>query len=408
MPRRWLLQNLQFRVLLTMVVSIAAVLTVVTAFSISVSRARLISDMLKLGQSYTTILSHAASVYLAQQDSHQLGLIAQAATEADLAEFAAFYSTTDSLLAAGASPSAADAARTSFASLLAEVHTRGELTSRWQNNYLEVGLPVVYQGQPAGTIALRINSDKLAESLGQEISRGIITTLVLILLLSLAIGLMLRRLVIGPLARLNTAAEQVSAGSWVQPDGLERNDEFGTVARSFSQMVGALQAREAQLHEQVQAVEALNADLDSRVAERTRALNELVDNQQQLLAQIRSMSTPVVPVLEGVIVLPIIGSLDSRRASQLIGSMLTGIEQQRAELAVLDITGVPVVDTHVAQVLVQAANAARFLGAAAVLVGIRPEVAQTLVQLGVSLEGIRTFATLQDALSSTIAQRRRR
>jgi rsbT co-antagonist protein RsbR len=149
-------------------------------------------------------------------------------------------------------------------------------------------------------------------------------------------------------------------------------------------------------------VQGLNAALDTKVVERTAELHQLVAAQDQLLTQIHQMSIPVVPVLDGVIVVPLIGSVDSGRAVQLIQNVLAGIEEHRASLAILDITGVPVVDTHVAAALLQVAHATRLLGATAMLVGIRPEVAQTLVQLGVDFGGVQTFATLQEALGITI------
>lgn len=245
---------------------------------------------------------------------------------------------------------------------------------------------------------MRIGIASLRADFERGLFSSIITTLMLTLILSLLVGLLLRQLIIVPLRRLSTASDQISAGNWIIPSGHERSDEFGTVARSFGQMVQTLQARETQLQEQIVAVQALNTELDERVAERTQELQSLVSVQEQLLSQIQKMSTPVVPVLDGVIVVPLIGNFDAQRASQLVQSILGGIEQHRARVVVLDITGAMMVDAQVATTIIKITEAARLLGTTAVIVGVRPEVAQTLVQLGIDLTHIQTSATLQQAI----------
>ena len=139
--------------------------------------------------------------------------------------------------------------------------------------------------------------------------------------------------------------------------------------------------------------------------ERTRELAKVVEDQQRflgtqqgLLDMIREMATPVVPVMEGVIVLPLVGTIDSQRAEDVVEALLAGIEVYKARVALVDITGVPVVDTAVAQLLLQATSAARLLGTQVVLVGIRPEVAQTIVGLGIDLSEIATRADLQSGV----------
>jgi anti-anti-sigma factor len=404
MLQRKLSRSLYSRMLVAIIISITVVLALVTALTVRDSRARLTGEMVERGTNQIEILSHAANVYVHQNDAHQLTLVAKAATEGGQIQFVAFYGDSDELLATGADPRAPNAARSSFADLLAQIQISGENATRWSNGYLEIAKRLVYQGESAGIVALRMGSAGMEEELNRTLVQGITTTLFLLVVLSLAVGLLLRQFVIAPLRNLSGSAQRISAGGRVPLPGQERADELGTLARAFDQMVDSLQAREVQLQEQVVTVQELNAELDSRVVERTRELHELVKGQEQLLAQIREMSTPVVPVQEGVIVIPIVGSLDSQRAAQLIHSVLNGIETHRARLAVLDITGVPVVDSHVAAVILQASASARLLGTTAVLVGIRPEVAQTLVQLGTDLSSIKTFATLQETLRSSLAQ----
>jgi rsbT co-antagonist protein RsbR len=131
-------------------------------------------------------------------------------------------------------------------------------------------------------------------------------------------------------------------------------------------------------------------------AERAQLQEEIIQIQSVAL---RELSTPLIPINDQVVVMPLVGSVDSHRAEQVMETMLDGISRNRARVAILDITGVPVVDTQVANALLRIAQSARLLGTHVVLTGIRPEVAQTLVGLGVGLEGIVTRSTLQSGIA---------
>jgi rsbT co-antagonist protein RsbR len=111
--------------------------------------------------------------------------------------------------------------------------------------------------------------------------------------------------------------------------------------------------------------------------------------------QIRELSTPLIPLHTGILALPLVGTIDSYRATQIMETLLEGIARVQADVVIMDITGVPVVDTDVGNHLLQAAQAAELLGARVILVGISAEVAQTMVQLGINLSRIVTLATLQ-------------
>jgi len=135
------------------------------------------------------------------------------------------------------------------------------------------------------------------------------------------------------------------------------------------------------------------------ISDQKRAEAERFTLQQQVIeaqrAAIRELSTPLIPISDTAVIMPLVGAIDSARAQQIIDTLLEGVAAHRAEMAIVDITGVQVVDTQVANALVRAAQAVRLLGAQVILTGIKPQVAQTLVQLGVSLEGIRTTGSLQ-------------
>lgn len=122
--------------------------------------------------------------------------------------------------------------------------------------------------------------------------------------------------------------------------------------------------------------------------------NVIRRQQQEML----ELSTPVVRLFEGVLALPLIGTLDSARTQVVMENLLEEIVRSGASIAILDITGVPTVDTLVAQHLLKTVAAARLMGADCIISGIRPQIAQTIVHLGLDLQNVTTKATLADAL----------
>src|SRR4029450_12208350 len=135
----------------------------------------------------------------------------------------------------------------------------------------------------------------------------------------------------------------------------------------------------------------------SFVRERERVIRQQQD-------AMRELSTPVLQVRERVLVLPIIGLLDNQRAQQLTEQLLAGIRTHRAKVVVLDITGVPQVDESVANHLVLAGGASRLMGASVILPGVSPDIAQTLVTIGVDLDKVNTVGDLQGGVEE--AERR--
>ncbi len=127
-----------------------------------------------------------------------------------------------------------------------------------------------------------------------------------------------------------------------------------------------------------------------------KAREEVITRQQQEMLE---LSTPVVKLWEGILALPMIGTLDSARTQIVMESLLQKIVETGSGLAIIDITGVPTVDTLTAQYLLKTVTAARLMGAECIISGIRPQIAQTIVHLGVELTGIVTKATLADAFA---------
>ncbi len=180
-------------------------------------------------------------------------------------------------------------------------------------------------------------------------------------------------------------------------------DRFG---RTFRESLAQALEREAELKGLRDSLEqtvaqrtaelsaALN-EVQARAAEQAELLNQIEEQQ----AVIRDLSIPVLPVNDQTLVIPLVGSMDSARMLNLRQRSLEVLEQSRARTLILDVTGVALIDSQVAQGLIQTVQAARLLGAEVLLVGIRPEVAQTMVGLGIQLHMVRTFSSLQAALA---------
>src|SRR5262245_61296533 len=127
-----------------------------------------------------------------------------------------------------------------------------------------------------------------------------------------------------------------------------------------------------------------------------KAREEVINRQQREMLE---LSTPVVKLWEGILALPMIGTLDSSRTQVVMETLLQKVVDTGAQIAILDITGVPTVDTLVAQHLLKTVTALRLMGAECIISGVRPQIAQTIVHLGVDLQGVTTKANLADALA---------
>ena len=132
-----------------------------------------------------------------------------------------------------------------------------------------------------------------------------------------------------------------------------------------------------------------------------KSREEVIARQNQDLLE---LSTPVVKLWDGVLALPLIGTLDSARTQVVMESLLQKIVETSADIAIIDITGVPTVDTLVAQHLLKTVTAARLMGAECIISGIRPQIAQTIVHLGVNLGDVITKASLAEAFKIAISK----
>lgn len=155
----------------------------------------------------------------------------------------------------------------------------------------------------------------------------------------------------------------------------------------------ALQEQAAKL--EIEKLESQLDELSAALAEKTR-----------LIEMIRQASTPIVPVVEGILVVPLVGVFDSFRAGILTEKLLQEVARMRARVVIVDISGVPLFDGEAAQLVIRLTQAVRLLGTTMILVGVSPAIAGTIVALGVDLSGLKTLGTLQDGLGHALALQR--
>ena len=279
---------------------------------------------------------------------------------------------------------------------------QGEDGSGVYDNYRDPPVPVmgVYRRVPELQAALLAETSQ-AEALAAAEQVQQISSIVMgaASLLAVLTGLLVATRISRPLTLLTRMAARIAGGALDQRVHLRQRNELGVLAVGFNTMAArlqqTLQGLEERVAERTAALQTALADLKTRTAAQTQLLAAL----EQERATVRELSVPVIPISAATLIMPLVGSLDTSRLNQLQTQALGALERSSAQTIVLDITGVPVVDTQVAQGLLQVVAAARLLGAQAVLVGIRPEVAQALVGLGVDMRAIRTFGDLQSALA---------
>lgn len=185
--------------------------------------------------------------------------------------------------------------------------------------------------------------------------------------------------------------------------------ELWSIARDITERKQAeeeLQQHRDRLEQMVQArtqeLGATNARLEEEVAEGRRREEKIRQQTEEIL----ELSTPVMQMWEGVVVAPLIGSLDSDRTQRFMEVLLARIVETSSSVALVDITGVPIIDTQTAQNLIETIRAVRLLGARVILTGVRPSIAQTLVHLGIDLPDLETRASLADGLRLALGPNR--
>ncbi|HEU5102199.1 MAG TPA: HAMP domain-containing protein [Roseiflexaceae bacterium] len=213
---------------------------------------------------------------------------------------------------------------------------------------------------------------------------------------------LLRQFIVRPIRSLSAAAGAVASGDLSQKVPVTSKDEIGELQASFNQMVSNLAAQRTQVVEQQQALQERASELEHTLEE----LQASTQERDQLSQSIRELSTPVLPLFNGILVMPLIGVIDTARSTLLMQTLLGATERYKATTVLLDVTGVPLIDTTVARGLLEAAQAIRLLGAQTILCGLRPELAQTITGLGLNLVGLVSQADLQSGLAYAMQRHR--
>lgn len=215
---------------------------------------------------------------------------------------------------------------------------------------------------------------------------------------SLTVGVPIALDLAKDLSSLTAATSAVAARDFDQTIVVESDGELVQLASAFNRMVEQLRGARDEVAARQAALERRNDELEAVLQE----LMHSIEERDQLQSALRALSCPVLAVAPGVLVMPLIGEIDAERADQAVQTMLAAIERERSRSVIIDVTGVPLIDNTVAAALVRAAEAARLLGARPILSGIRPELAQTIVGLGLDLGQIITRADLREALSAAL------
>lgn len=193
------------------------------------------------------------------------------------------------------------------------------------------------------------------------------------------------RRITAPLTRLADVARGLGEGDLSRRVGLGGEDEIGRLGRSFDAMADALEER-------VRAEHAAND-------ERLRLQDEVIRVQRDTL---RELATPLIPLNDDVLLLPLVGSVDRERAEQIFQALLQGVAERRARRVVIDLTGIPSLDAEVAATLLRAAQGVRLIGAEVALTGISASLALTLVALDLPLDAIAVSDSLESALRADV------
>lgn len=170
------------------------------------------------------------------------------------------------------------------------------------------------------------------------------------------------------------------------------------------------QATSSDLHRLLGELKASGAARETALADRDRMVKEMQDKLEIIEEQrraIQALSTPIIQLWDEILAVPVVGAIDGERTARMMEKLLEAIIQSKARFAILDVTGVETIDTSTADNFVRIIRAVQLLGAQGVISGIGPLVAQTIVDIGVDLTGIRTFSNLREALKTCIAAPRR-
>lgn len=275
----------------------------------------------------------------------------------------------------------------------------------WQADRLLAGRPISAGRARLGAVSISVPTNALAAKMAAVRLQGVEVALAAALLGAL-LSVFVSRSITRPLRALTLETRKIAGADEASSQQTASRDEVAMLAQAFTTMSRAVRDREQALHD-------LAASLEQRVSERTAELAQTLAELQetsrartQLSETIRELSSPVIPILDGVLVMPLIGVIDPERGTLVLQSLLAAVEQHRARMVIIEVTGMPAIDTTVAHMLLNVVRAARLLGAQVILTGLHPELCQTIVSLGIDLSALVTRADLQGAVRYALAEQR--
>jgi len=201
----------------------------------------------------------------------------------------------------------------------------------------------------------------------------------------------------GRIERIEDILSSVAAGDMNARISSEIEDDFTGIESAIDLLID-------DLTDELTNREKIQRDLQEKLEKIQEQQKTIVQQQEDLM----ELSSPVTKVWDNILILPVIGTLDSQRTQIMMENLLNKIVSTGCTISILDITGVLTVDTQVANHLLKTVTAARLLGAECIISGISPAIAQTIVHLGIDLKSIRTKATLQDAMIYAMSQNKQK
>ncbi len=235
------------------------------------------------------------------------------------------------------------------------------------------------------------NAASLARSSERAATATMVSLSIVALLAATAAAVSLSLGITRPLRRATAVVDGLARGERGARLEAAHGDETGDLITAIHRLIGSVHTADAELRR-------ANEELEERVAERTAELTAASDEMRRQNELVHAMSTPVVNLSKGVILLPLIGVLDAERAARMIDALLRAASDHSAVVAILDVTGVAEFDAEVAHHIVHASAACRVLGTDVLVTGLSAKAAQTIVDLGVDVSSVRTAASLQTGL----------
>jgi len=261
-----------------------------------------------------------------------------------------------------------------------------------------------------GTDVLRVHKhiDEMNWVLVSEISQeealapvtGLTRMLFIITIFLLAAGIVVSAILSGtitePIVTLQKGIVAMEMGDEDRRVETDADDEIGELSRAFERMLSEVRQSRAELEE-------YNLNLETQIEERTKRLTESEEYLKELVNKLRisqeGLSAPVVQIWDRILALPLIGAIDEQRIETIMGTLLSEVTRTQSDVVILDVTGVHEIDTYVTNQLIRIVAAAQLLGADCIVTGVRPESAQTIVELGIDMSDIVTRRTLQEGLA---------